>query len=89
MDTGKIFLGFALIAFSVALMVNPASAAGCDNSCSVGCGNISTPHCVSADGSMQDPEYTANSAMPAPVSARELCHIHRGDLPNATHQYER
>ncbi len=65
MDTGKIFLGFALIAFSVAMVINPANAAGCDNSGSVGSGIIFTTHCVSAGGPVLDPEYTADSAMPA------------------------
>ena len=65
MDTGKIFLGFALIAVSVAMVINPASAAGCDHSCPVGNGNLNTADCGSAAGSSQDPEYTAHSAMPA------------------------
>jgi len=65
MDTGKIFLGIALIAVSVAMVINPASAAGCDSSCPVGSGNLHTANCGSAAGSLQDPEYTAHSAIPA------------------------
>ena len=61
MDTGKIFLGIALIAFSVAMGVHPASAASGDNSCPVGTGNIHLNNCTSAAGSLQYPEYTAHS----------------------------
>ena len=64
MDTGKIFLGIALIACSVAMGVNPASAAGCDSSCTVGSGDLYTAECVNAAGSQQDGEYTKYSAMP-------------------------
>lgn len=64
MDTGKIFLGIAFIACSVAMGVNPASAAGCDSSCTVGSGNIYTAECGNAAGSQQDCEYTTYSAMP-------------------------
>jgi hypothetical protein len=65
MDTGKIFLGIAFIACSVAMGVNPASAAGCDSSCTVGSGNLYTAECANAAGSQQDCEYTVYSAMPA------------------------
>ncbi|MDO8872331.1 MAG: hypothetical protein Q7V05_06325 [Methanoregula sp.] len=65
MDTGKIFLGIALIAFSVAMAINPASAAGCDSSCSVGSGNFHTADCGSAAGSSQDSDSTAHSDNPA------------------------
>ena len=65
MDTGKIFLGIAFIAVSVAMVINPASAAGCDHSCPVGCGNHYTADCMIAAGQEQDTDYTANSVMPA------------------------
>jgi hypothetical protein len=65
MDTGKIFLGIALIAFSAAMVINPASAAGCDNSCQVGCGDFHTAECISAAGLLQDSDYTAYSAVSA------------------------
>jgi hypothetical protein len=65
MDTGKIFLGIALIAFSVAMVTNPASAAGCDNSSPVGCENPYTADYGSAAGSLQYADYTAYSDMPA------------------------
>ena len=39
MDTGKIIIGFSLIHLSLALMVNPSSAAVPDISCRVGCGS--------------------------------------------------
>jgi hypothetical protein len=75
MDTGKIFLGFALIAFSVAMVINPASAALCDHSCLVGSGNLHTTDCRSAADLSQDPEYTAHSATPA------FYRISPGNLP--------
>ena len=53
MDTGKIFLGIALIAFSIAMMINPAHAAVGDTSCSVGNGNVLIPEGVGADDSPQ------------------------------------
>ena len=65
MDTGKIFIGFAFIVFSVTLMINPVSAAGCDISCSVECGNLHTIDCVSAAGSLQDTDYHKHSDQPA------------------------
>lgn len=61
MDTGKIFLGFALIAFSVAMVVNPASATGCDYSCPVGSGDNYIADCMSDAGLLQDLEYPAYS----------------------------
>jgi hypothetical protein len=64
MDTGKIFLGIALIACSVAMGVNPASAAGCDGSCTVGSGNLFTAECGNGAGLQHDGEYTAYSAIP-------------------------
>jgi hypothetical protein len=75
MDTGKIFLGIALIAFSVAMVVNPANAAGCDSSCPVGSGNYYTDDCWSKDP-VQAPEYTAHSAAPAvlPEQSGKICH---------------
>jgi len=65
MDTGKIFLGIALIAVSFAMVINPASAAMCDSSCPVGSGNLHTADYGSAAGSLQGPEYSAHSALPA------------------------
>ena len=65
MDTGKIFLGIALIAVSFAMVINPASAAGCDYSCPVGSGNLSADDCRCATALLQDPEYTAYSVVPA------------------------
>jgi len=39
MDLGKIMIGIALVMLSVGLLVSPSSAAGCDCSCTVGCGS--------------------------------------------------
>jgi len=64
MDTGKIFLGFALIAFSVAMVVNPASAAVCDYSCPVGSGDNHIADCTSDAGLLQDLDYPAYSSTP-------------------------
>jgi hypothetical protein len=64
MDTGKIFLGFALIAFSVAMVVNPASAAGCDYSCPVGSGDNYIADCTSDAGLLQVLDYPAYSHTP-------------------------
>ena len=41
MDTGKIFIGIALVMFSAALMVNPTSAYGFGVAREVGSGNVS------------------------------------------------
>ena len=65
MDSGKIFLGIALIACSVAMVVNTASATGCDSSCTVGSGNFYIAESGSDAGSQQDREYTTYSIMPA------------------------
>ena len=61
MDTGKIFMGIALIAFSVTMMINPASAVGCDCSCPVGSGNHFTDDCRIAAGVSPDPDDTTHS----------------------------
>lgn len=74
MDTGKIFLGIALIAFSVAMVVNPASAAGCDSSCSVGRGNLHTADGISAAGSLQDASIPHTLlCQPSPGSSIWIC----------------
>jgi len=65
MDTGKIFLGIALIAFSAVLVIHPASAAGCDIPGPVESGNIHLAESGSAAGSLQDTDYTPHSEMPA------------------------
>lgn len=65
MDTGKIFIGFAFIVFSVTLMINPANAAVSDISCSIDCGNHQTTDCVSDAGSSQDMDYHKHSDQPA------------------------
>ncbi|MEI7857057.1 MAG: hypothetical protein WCH85_06080 [Methanomicrobiales archaeon] len=65
MDTGKIFLGIALLAFSVVMAIHPASAAVCDSSCPVGYGDLHTDNCVSATVISQDPDSTAPSQSPA------------------------
>jgi hypothetical protein len=75
MDTGKIFLGIALIAFSAAMVINPASAAGCDHSCMVGSGNLPAAGCGCAAVSSQGPEYDTYSELPA------VCGINPEDLP--------
>ena len=62
MDSGKIFLGIALIAFSIAMVINPAHAAGCDTSCSVGNGTVHIPEGTGADGSPQVTDQTVYAA---------------------------
>ncbi|MEI8330493.1 MAG: hypothetical protein WCF90_02400 [Methanomicrobiales archaeon] len=64
MDIGKIFLKFALIALSVTMVINPANAAGCDTSCSVGNRNVHFPDGVSADGSPPVAEKAVYPAAP-------------------------
>jgi hypothetical protein len=92
MDTGKIFLGIALLAFSAAMVINPASAAGCDSSCTVGSGDYYTPECGCGNGTLQDMDDTLSSTLPA------ICCINPGNMPLrvqrgslylATHAYER
>jgi hypothetical protein len=39
MDLGKIMIGIALLMLSAGLLVSPSEAAGCDCSCTVGCGS--------------------------------------------------
>lgn len=75
MDTGKIFLGIALIAFSVAMVINPANAAVGDTSCSVGNGNGHFPDGIIADGSPQD------TAQPGYPAAPVTCQLSTGMLP--------
>jgi hypothetical protein len=43
MDLGKIVIGIALVMLSVGLLISPSSAAGCDRSCTVGCGSLISP----------------------------------------------
>jgi hypothetical protein len=43
MDLGKIMIGIALVMLSVGLLISPSSAAGCDHSCTVGCGSALSP----------------------------------------------
>ena len=43
MDLGKIMIGIALVMLSVGLLISPSSAAGCDRSCTVGCGSTISP----------------------------------------------
>ncbi|PKL58332.1 MAG: hypothetical protein CVV34_02825, partial [Methanomicrobiales archaeon HGW-Methanomicrobiales-5] len=66
MDTGKIFLGIALIAFSVTMVINPASAAVGDYSCPVGGGNHFDDGCQNATGVSPDPDDTISSDSPLP-----------------------
>ncbi|MFA6226438.1 MAG: hypothetical protein WC620_09790 [Methanoregula sp.] len=75
MDTGKIFLGIALIACSVAMVINPASAAMGDSSCLVGNGNLHIADCRKTAGLSQDLDSTAHS----PMTAINL--INPGNLP--------
>jgi hypothetical protein len=39
MDLGKIMIGIALVMLSVGMLISPASATGCDHSCTVGNGS--------------------------------------------------
>jgi hypothetical protein len=75
MDTGKIFFGIALIAFSVAMVINPASAAAGDNSCSVGNGNVYTTLSENYAGLSQNPDPAAHFTMPA------FSRVSPGNLP--------
>jgi len=43
MDLGKIMIGIALVMLSAGLLVSPSEAAGCDCSCTVGCGSTLSP----------------------------------------------
>jgi hypothetical protein len=43
MDLGKIMIGIALVMLSAGMLVSPAAAAGCDCSCTVGCGSTMSP----------------------------------------------
>jgi hypothetical protein len=65
MDTGKIFLGIALIAFSVTMVISPASAAVGDFSCPVGGGNLFDDGCQNAAGVSPDPDDTVPSDSPS------------------------
>ncbi|MHB8164491.1 MAG: hypothetical protein ACYDDV_09080 [Methanoregula sp.] len=65
MDSGKIFLGIALVVFSAAMVINPASAAACDQSCPAGCGDLPAASCGSAAGLSQDTGYIAHPTLPS------------------------
>lgn len=67
MDTGKIFLGIALIAFSVAMVINPAHAAGSDSSCLVGNGYLHTANCQETAGYLQESDSVSYSSLPAVI----------------------
>jgi len=43
MDLGKIMIGTALVMLAAGMLVSPSTAAGCDGSCTVGCGNAASP----------------------------------------------
>ena len=65
MDSGKIFLGIALVVFSAAMVINPASAAVSDQSCPTVCGDLPLAGCGSAASLSQDPGYIAHPALPS------------------------
>jgi hypothetical protein len=43
MDLGKIMIGIALVLLSACLLVSPSHATGSDGSCTIGCGNATSP----------------------------------------------
>ncbi len=68
MDTGKIFLGIALVFFSAAMVINPASAAVSDQTCPAGYGDLPAVGCGSAAITVEDPGYIAHPALPSMTS---------------------
>ncbi|PKL70064.1 MAG: hypothetical protein CVV30_01455 [Methanomicrobiales archaeon HGW-Methanomicrobiales-1] len=68
MDSGKIFLGIALVVFSAAMVINPASAAIGDQSCPAGYGDLPATGCGNAAGLSQDTGYITHPALP-PVTS--------------------
>jgi len=75
MDTGKIFLGIALIACSVAMVINPVNAAVCDNTCLVGNGDLHTASGKETSGSTQELDPMNHSTLTAVIR------IEPGNLP--------
>lgn len=65
MDSGKIFLGIALVVFSAAMVINPAGAAEGDQLCPTVCGDLPAAGCGSAASLSQDPGYIAHPALPS------------------------
>ena len=76
MDTGKIFLGIALIACSVAMVINPVNAAVGDSSCLVGNGDLNTASYEEATGYIPEADSVSYSSLPA-----LLIRIDSGKLP--------
>jgi hypothetical protein len=68
MDSGKIFLGIALVIFSAAMVINPANAAVGDHPCITVYGDLPAAGCGNAAGLSQDTGYIAHPALPSITS---------------------
>lgn len=76
MDLGKIMIGIALVMLSAGMLVTPAAAAGCDSSCTVGCGNV-----FSSADAMVTPYSPLVRDTPAGCLAPVCGHTSHGSVP--------